>query len=44
MEENVIPINDGITKNVDVNVKNTMYTKRITFEILLYVALKMVNI
>ena len=44
MEENVIPINDGITINVGVNVKNTMYTKKITFEILLYVAVKMVNI
>ena len=33
MEENVIHINGGITINVDVNVKNVMYVKKIMFEI-----------
>ena len=29
MEENVIQISDGIMINVDVNVKNVMYVKKI---------------
>ena len=37
MEENVLPINGGITINVDVNVKNVMYVKKIIFGILLHV-------
>ena len=32
MEENVIQISDGIMINVDVNVKNVMYVKKIMFE------------
>ena len=32
MEENVIQINGGITINVDANVKNVMYVKKIIFE------------
>ena len=44
IEENVIQINGGITKNVDVSVKNVMYVKKIIFGILLHVALKMENI
>ena len=44
MEENVIEINSGITKNVDVVVKNVMYIKKIIFGTLyvvgtLYVAI-----
>ena len=31
MEENVIQINDGITVNVDVSVKNVMYVKNIVW-------------
>ena len=44
MEENVIQINGGITINVDVNVKNVMYVKKIMFGILLHVIVKMENI
>ena len=44
MEENVIQINDGITLNVDVSVRNVMYVKNIIFGILLHVAVKMENI
>ena len=44
MVENVIQINDGITKNVDLSVKNIIYVKMIIFEILLHVVEKMVNI
>ena len=46
IEENVIQINSGITKNVDVNVKNViyMYVKKIIFGILLHVVAKMVTI
>ena len=40
MEENVLPINGGITINVDVNVKNVMYVKKIIFGILLHVVVK----
>ena len=43
MKQNVIQINDGITINVDVNVKNVMYVKKTMFEIL-HVIMKMVNI
>ena len=44
MEENVIQINGGLKKNVDVNVKNVMYVKNIIFGILLHVVVKMENI
>ena len=44
MEENVIQINDGITINVDVNVKKFMYVKNIVFGILVHVIVKMENI
>ena len=40
MEENVLPIIGGITINVDVNVKNVMYVKKIIFGILLHVIVK----
>ena len=39
----VIQINGGITINVHVRVKNAMQVKKITFEILLQVVLKMEN-
>ena len=41
--ENVTQINDGISINVDVNVKNVMYVKKIIFGIPLHVFVKMVN-
>ena len=41
MEGTVIQINDGITINVDVSVKNIIYLKNIRFGILLYVVAKM---
>ena len=44
MKENVIQINGGIKINVDVNVNNVMYLKRIMFGIYLHVAVKMENI
>ena len=44
MEENLIQINGGTTINVDMSVKNVMYVKKITFGILLHVAMKMENI
>ena len=44
MEENVIQINGGITINVDVSVRNSMYAKKIMFEILLHKIVKMGNI
>ena len=44
MDENVIQINDGISINVDVNVKKVMYVKDIIFGILLHVIMKMENI
>ena len=44
MEENVIWISGGITINVDVSVKKVMYVKKIMFEILLHVIVKMENI
>ena len=43
MEENVTQINDGITINVVVTVKNVMYVKKIMFEILLHVIVKIKN-
>ena len=43
MEENVIQINGGITINVDMSVKKLMYMKKIMFEILLHVIVKMEN-
>ena len=42
--KNVIQINGGITKNVDVSVKKVMYVKKIIFAILLHVIAKMENI
>ena len=44
MEENVIQINGRITINVDVSVKSVMFVKKIIFEILLHVVVKMENI
>ena len=44
MEENVILTNGGITANVDVNVKNVIYVKKIMFGILLHVIVEMENI
>ena len=44
MEENVIKINGGITINVNVNVKNVVYVKRIMFGIQEHVIVKMKNI
>ena len=44
IKENVIQISGGITANVDVNVKNAMYVKKITFGILLCEIVKMENI
>ena len=37
-------INGGITINVDVNLKNVMYVKKIIFGILQHVVVKMENI
>ena len=44
MEENIIQLNCGITINVDVSVQNVMYVRKIIFEILLHVVVKMENI
>ena len=44
MEQNVIQINIGITINVDVSVKSNIYVKKIMFEILVHVFVKMENI
>ena len=44
MEENIIHTNDGITINVDVSVRNVIYVKKIIFEILLHVVVKIDNI
>ena len=41
MEENLHEINDGIMINVDVNVKNLIYLKKIMFGILPHVIVKM---
>ena len=43
MVENVIKINDGITVNVDISVKN-IYAKTFIFGILLHVVAKKENI
>ena len=44
MEENVIPIKSGITINVDVSVKNSMFVKNIIFGTLLHVIAKIEDI
>ena len=44
MEKNVIQINDGITINVDMSVKNIMYVKKIMPGIQVHVIMKMANI
>ena len=44
MEVNVIQVNGGITINVDTNVKNIIYVKKIIFGILLHAAVKMESI
>ena len=44
MEESVIQVNGGIMINTNVSVKNNMHVKKIMFEILLHVAVKMENI
>ena len=44
MEEDVIQINGEVMINVDVNVKNVMYVKKIIFGILQHVVVKMENI
>ena len=44
MEQNVSQISGGITRNVDVSVKNIIYVKKIMFRILLHVIVKMKNI
>ena len=43
-EKNVIHINGGLMINVDVCVKSFMYVKKIMFDILLHVIVKMGNI
>ena len=43
MEENVIQTNGGISINA-VSVKNVMYVKKIIFQILLHVVVKVENI
>ena len=43
LEKKVIQMNDGITKNVNVNVKIVMYLKKILFGMLLYVVTKTEN-
>ena len=42
--KNVFQINGGVIINVDVSVKNVMYVKKIIFEILLHVVVKMESI
>ena len=44
MEENVIQSNGEITVNIDVSVKNVMYVKKIIYEIMLHVFVKVDNI
>ena len=44
MAENEIQIKSEIIINVDVNIKNIIYVKKIIFAILLYIFVKMVNI
>ena len=43
-EENLIQINGGIMRNVDVNVKDVMYVKKILFRIMIRVVVKIENI
>ena len=43
MKEIVIQINGRIMMNVDLSMKNAMYVKKIMFEILLHVIVKMKN-
>ena len=44
LKKNVFQTNGGITINVNVNVKNVMYVKKIIFGILPHVVVKMENI
>ena len=44
MEENAIQIKIGTRINVDVSVKNIIYVKKVIFEILLHLVMKMENI
>ena len=44
IEGNLIEIIRGVTINVDVNVKNVIYVKKIMFVILLHVVVRMENI
>ena len=44
MKKYVIQINDAKTINVNVNVKNVMYVKKILFRILLHITVKIENI
>ena len=44
MGENVIEINDGMTINVNVRLKNIMYVKNIMLGILQHVVVKMESI
>ena len=44
MEQNVIQINGEITISVSVSVKDIMWVKKIVFEILLLIIIKMENI
>ena len=44
MKQNVSQTNDGITINVNLNVKKVIYVKNIMFGVLLHVIVKMENI
>ena len=44
MEQNVIQIKSEITINVDVSVKKITYVKKMMFQILLHVVVKIVSI
>ena len=44
IEKDVAQVNGRMTKNVDMSVKNVMYVKKIIFEILLHVVVKIENI
>ena len=44
MEENLVQINGGITINTDVSIRNIMYVKKFTLEILVHVYVKRENI
>ena len=43
MEGNVTQINCGITRNVNVRVKNVMHVKKVLFGIVLHVAVRLVK-